>query len=172
MRLHLGSEGLSLIEAAADKGWSFDVKFAEVAQGVNVFRIELRGALEGYANFDGKTERAQRVGMGRLESVGATEPHLIVTAGWVIRDRELALMDRVVSHILSIVDAAEKLMCLAIAGVCGEYFANAGGCFVHPALLKKSLSLACIGKQKASAQEEENRKGNLYMGQKSLDEHD
>ena len=81
-------------------------------------------------------------------------------------------MHGIVRHILSIVDTAEKLMGLAIARVCGEYFAKAGGCFIDPALLKKGIGLGCVGKQKASAQKEENPKGNVYTGRRSSDEHD
>ena len=172
MWLHSGGEGLGLIEPAADEGWSFDVKFAQAVQGLDVFRIELRGALEGHANLDGEAERAQRVGMGRLKSVGATEPHLIVTAGRVVEGSELTLMDGIVAHLLSIVDAAEKLMGLSIAWVCGEYLAQARGCFIDAALLKKGIGLGCVGKQKASAKEVENPKGNVYTGRRSRDEHD
>ena len=164
MRLHPGGEGLGLVEPAADEAWSFDVKFAEVVQGLDVFGIELRGALEGHANLDGETKRAQRVGMRRLESVGATEPHLIVTAVGVVGDCELTLMDGVVGHILSIVDAAEKLMGLTVARVCGEYLVKAGGGFIDPTLLEKRIGLSCVGKQKANAKEEQNRKGNVVYG--------
>src|SRR5204862_551602 len=66
MRLHPDGESLGLIEPAADKGWSLDVKFAEIAKSMDVSGIELRGALEGYANLDGELERAQRGGMRRL----------------------------------------------------------------------------------------------------------
>jgi hypothetical protein len=171
MRLHPDGEGLGLIEPAADKGWSFDVKFAEVVQGVDVFGIELRGALEGYANFDGEVKRGQRVGMGRLESVGATEPHLIVAAGGIVGDCELTLMDGIVGHFLSIVDAAQKLMGQAIAWVCGEYLAEALGCFVNSTLLKKRIGLGCIGQENVSAQKEENPKCKVYTGRRSRDEH-
>jgi hypothetical protein len=58
VRLHSGGQGLGLVEAAADEGWRGDVKLTEVVQGVNVFRIELYGALEGCADFDGEAQRA------------------------------------------------------------------------------------------------------------------
>jgi hypothetical protein len=110
--------------------------------------------------------------MGGFESVGATEPQLIVAAGGVIRDCELTLVDSIVSHILSIVDPAEKLMGLAIARVRGEYLAKARGCFIDPTLLKKGIGLGCVGKQKTSAKKEENPKGNVYTSQRFRDDHD
>jgi hypothetical protein len=172
MRLHPRGEGLGLVEAAADEARSFDVKLAEVVQGLDVFGIEFRGALEGHANLDGEAKRAQRVRMGRLESVRATEPHLIFTAVGVVRDCQLTLMDGVVGQILSIVDAAEKLMSLSVARVCGKYLAKAGGGFIDATLLEISIGLSCVGKEKANAKEEQNRKGNLYTGRRSRDEHD
>jgi hypothetical protein len=120
MRLHSCGQGLGLIEATADEGWGSDVKFTEIVQGVDVFRIELCGALEGYANFDGEAKRAQGVGMRRLESVGATEPYLIVTAGGVGGCGKLTFVDGIVGHILSIVDSAEKLVSLSITSFRGE----------------------------------------------------
>jgi hypothetical protein len=54
VRLHSGGQGLGLVEAAADEGRRVDVKLTEVVHGVDVFRIELYGALEGCANFDGE----------------------------------------------------------------------------------------------------------------------
>jgi hypothetical protein len=76
-------------------------------------------------------------------------------------------MDGVVGHVLSIVDAAEKLMSLTVARVGGKYFAKAGGGFIDTTLLEKSIGLSRVGKQKANAEEKENRKGNLYTGQRS-----
>ena len=42
VRLHSGGESLCLVETAADQRRRFDVKLAEVAHRVDVFRIELQ----------------------------------------------------------------------------------------------------------------------------------
>jgi hypothetical protein len=81
-------------------------------------------------------------------------------------------MDGVIGHILSVVDAAEKLMSLTVARVCGKYLAKAGGGFIDTTLLEKSIGLSRVGKQKANAKEEENRKGNLYRATRSRKKHD
>jgi hypothetical protein len=81
-------------------------------------------------------------------------------------------MDGVIGHILGIVDAAEKLMSLTVARVCGKYLAKAGGGFIDTTLLEKSIGLSRVGKQKANAKEEENRKGNLYRATRSRNKHD
>jgi len=54
MRLHSGGEGLGFVETASNESRRGDVKLAEIVHGVDVFRIELDSALEGYANFDGE----------------------------------------------------------------------------------------------------------------------
>ena len=54
VRLHSGGQRLGLVESATDEGRRGDVKLAEVVHCVDVFRIELHGAFEGYANFDGE----------------------------------------------------------------------------------------------------------------------
>jgi hypothetical protein len=172
VRLHPGGQSLRLVEAAADDGWCGDVKLTEVVQGMDVFRIELYGALEGYAHFDSEAKRAQGVGMRRLESVGPTEPHLIVTAGRVAGCCELTFVNGIVGHVLSIVDAAEELVGLAIARVCGDYLAKAGGPFIDATLLEKSIGLGYVGQKKASAKEEEKRKGKSCTGRRSRGGHD
>jgi hypothetical protein len=91
--------------------------------------------------------------MRGLESVGPTEPHLIITAGGGAGGCQLTLMDGVVGDFLSIVDAAEKLVSLSIARLCGEYFAKASGCFIDAALLEKSVGVGCVGQEKAGAEE-------------------
>jgi len=110
--------------------------------------------------------------VGRLESISATKPHLIVTTGGVAGDCELTFVDGIVDDVLSIVNAAEKLMGLAIAGVCGKYLMEAGGCSIDTTLLQKGIGLGCVGQEKAKAKEEEKRKGNADTGQRSRDEHD
>jgi len=105
----------------------------------------LRGALEGYANFHRQAERNQRIGMRRLKTVSATETHQSVTAGGVTRCCELTFSDGVIGHVLSIVDAAEKLVGLAIARICGEYLPKARGCFINTTLLKKRIGPGRIG---------------------------
>jgi hypothetical protein len=109
--------------------------------------------------------------MRGFESVGATEPHLIVTAGGVAGCCKLTLVDGTIAHVLSIVDAAEKLVSLSIAGLGGEYFVKANGCFIDSALLKKSVGLAYVGPEKVNAEEEEKRKGKAHAGQEWHDEH-
>jgi hypothetical protein len=81
-------------------------------------------------------------------------------------------VDGIVGHVLRIVDAAEKLAGLGIARVCGEQLAKAGGCFIDATLLEKSIGLGYVGQEKADAEEEEKRKGNVYTGRRSRDEHD
>jgi hypothetical protein len=170
--LHSGGEGLRLVEAAANESWRIDVKLAKVVQGMDVFRIELYGALEGYAHFDSEAKRAQGVGMRRLKSVRATEPHLIVTAGGVSGCCELAFVDGIVGHFLSIVEAAEKLVSLAIARVCGDYLAKADGRFIDATLLEKCIGLGYVGQEEATAKEEEKRKDKSCTGRRSRGEHD
>ena len=80
-------------------------------------------------------------------------------------------MNGLVGHLLSVVDPAEKLVGLRIAGLRGEYLAKAGGRFIHAALLEKSVCLGCVGHKKASAEEEEKRKDQPYMGQRFREEH-
>src|SRR5258707_15574638 len=114
----------------------------------------------------------QRVGMGGLESVGPTEPHLIVTAGGGIGYCKLALMDGIVCHLLSIVDAAKKLMSFGIVWLCSEYLTKAGGCFIDPPLLKKIVGLSRVSQEKANAEEEKKRKGKAHAGQRGRNKHD
>jgi hypothetical protein len=97
--------------------------------------------------------------MRRLESVSPTEPHLIVTAVGVAGCCELTFVDGIVAHVLSVVNAAEKLVGLAIAGVRGEYIAKAGGRFIDATLLEKGIGLSYVGQEEANAREEEKRKG-------------
>ncbi|HEX3570429.1 MAG TPA: hypothetical protein VHU44_06380 [Acidobacteriaceae bacterium] len=68
-------------------------------------------------------------------------------------------MDGIVAHVLSIVNAAEKLVGLTIAGVCGDYLAKAGGGFIDATLLEKGIGLSYVGQEEANAREEEKRKG-------------
>ena len=110
--------------------------------------------------------------MRGLEPVGPTEPHLIITAGGGAGGCQLTLMDGIVCHLLSIVDAAEELVGLAIARVCGDYLAKAGGPFIDATLLEKSIGLGYVGQKKASAKEEEKRKGKSCTGRRSRGEHD
>jgi hypothetical protein len=81
-------------------------------------------------------------------------------------------VDGIVGHVLSVVDAAEKLVRLSVAGLCGDDFAKAYGCFIDAALLKKSVGLGYVCQEKANAEEEEKRKGKTYSGQWCGDEHD
>jgi hypothetical protein len=97
--------------------------------------------------------------MRGLESVSPTEPHLIVTAGGIAGCCELTFADGVVAHVLSIVNAAEKLVGLAIARVRGEYLAKAGGRFIDATLLEKGIGLSYVCQEEANAGEEEKRKG-------------
>src|SRR5258708_7872000 len=85
------------------QGRGGEENLTEVVQGVDVFRIERHGALEGQADFDSEAKRVQGVGVRRLKSVGATEPQLIVTAGGVAGCGELTFADSIVAHVLSIV---------------------------------------------------------------------
>jgi hypothetical protein len=64
-------------------------------------------------------------------------------------------MDGLVGHLLSVVDSAENLVSLRIIGMYGEYLAKACGRIIHTALLEKSIGLACVGRKKANAEEEE-----------------
>jgi hypothetical protein len=61
---------------------------------------------------------------------------------------------------------------LSIAGLCGEYFTKANGCFIDAALLKKSVGLGYVGQEKANAEEEEKRKGKTHTGGGCRDGHD
>jgi hypothetical protein len=81
-------------------------------------------------------------------------------------------VDRIVGHILRIVDTAKKLVCLAIAGVCGEYLVKAGSRFIDPTLLEESIGLGRVGQEKASAEKQEKREGNVDTGRRSRSEHD
>ena len=63
-------------------------------------------------------------------------------------------MDGVVSHLLSIVDAAEKLVGLGIARLRDEYLAKADGRFIDATLLEKGVGLGCVSQEKANAEEE------------------
>ena len=110
--------------------------------------------------------------MRGLESVGATEPHLVVTAGGVVGCCKLTFVDGIVGHVLGVVDAAEKLVGLRIAGLCGDIWLRPGGCFIDAALLEKCIGLGYIGQEKANAEEEEKRKGKTDTGQGCRDEHD
>jgi hypothetical protein len=170
-RLHPGGEGLGLVEAAADQSRRSDVKLAEVVYGVDIFRIELHGTFEGDSDLDCEPKSCKGAGMGRLESVCPAEPHLVITVGWSARHGEFTLMDGLVGQLLSIVDPAEKLVGLCIAGLRGEYLAKAGGRFIHTALLEKSVCLGCVGHKKANAEEEEKRKDQAHMSQRFRDEH-
>jgi len=76
-------------------------------------------------------------------------------------------VDGIVGHVLSIVDAAEKLVGLGIARVCGEYLAKAGGRFIDATLLEKSIGLGHVGHEEANAEEEEKQKGKSYTGRRS-----
>src|SRR5258708_39992413 len=102
--------------------------------------------------------------MRRLEAVGATEPQTVVTAGGVAGYRELTFVDGIVSHVLSIVDATEKLVGLTVAGVCGEHPAQACSRFIDATLLEKDISLGCVGQERANAEEKEKRQGSAYPG--------
>src|ERR1700738_2782413 len=141
---------------------------------MDVFRIKLHCALEGNSNFARQAKRTQRVGMRGLESVGPPEPHLIVTAGGGGSCCKFTLMDGVIGHLLSIVNAAEKLMGLGIARLCGQYLAKTGGCFIDAALLEKHIGLSCVGNEEANAEEDEEkkRKGKANMGPRCRNEHD
>jgi hypothetical protein len=83
-------------------------------------------------------------------------------------------MDGVIGHLLSVVDAAEKLVSLGIAGLRGQYLAKAGGCFIDAALLEKSIGLGCVSHEEADAEknEEKERKGNAHTVPGCRDEHD
>jgi hypothetical protein len=81
-------------------------------------------------------------------------------------------VDGIVGHVLSIVDAAEKLVGLAVARVCGDYLAKASGRFIDATLLEEGVGLGCVGQERANAEEEEKRKGNAYTGRRSRDVHD
>jgi hypothetical protein len=61
-------------------------------------------------------------------------------------------VDGIVGHILSIVDAAEKLMGLAIARIGSENLVKTGSRFIDATLLEKSIGLSCVGQEKANAE--------------------
>jgi hypothetical protein len=97
-----------------------------------------------------------------LISVGATEPHLIVAIRRCIRDGELALVDGVVGHLLSVIDATEKLVGLAIMRLCVENVAKADDRLVSVTLLDESVGLGRVG-QKKLWDEKEKREGKAGM---------
>src|SRR5580704_4379537 len=112
--------------------------------------------------------------MRSLESVGPPEPHLGVAAGGGGCCCEFTLMDGAVSHVLSIVNAAEKLVGLGIARLCDEYLAKAGGRFIDATLLEKSVGLSCVGREERNTEEDEEkkRKGEAHTGPRCRNEHD
>jgi hypothetical protein len=154
VRLHRRGEGPCFVDAAPDERWCGDVKLAEVAHGLNVFGIELNGVLEGYAHLDGEIESAEGIGVRGLESVGAAEPHLVVTAGGGVRDGQFALVNGVVAHVLGVVDAAEKLVGLGIARLRGEDLVECGSGFIDAALLEKGVGLGRIRQKNTDVEEE------------------
>jgi hypothetical protein len=81
-------------------------------------------------------------------------------------------VDGLVGHVLSIVDAAEQLVGLAIVGVCGDYLAKAGGRLIDATLLEKGIGLGLVGQERANAEEKEKQKGDAYTGRRSGDGHD
>jgi hypothetical protein len=138
---------------------------------VDVFGIELNGTLEGDSNLDCEPKSSKGAGIGRFESVCLSEPPLVIAAGWGVRHGKFTLTDGVVGHFLSVVDAAEKLMGLGIAGLSGEELAKTGGRFVHTALLEKSVGLGCIGHKRANAEEKEKQNDQAKMCRGFRDEH-
>jgi hypothetical protein len=64
-------------------------------------------------------------------------------------------VDGIVAHVLRVVDAAEKLVGLGIAGVCGDDLAKAGGRFIDPTLLEQSIGVGNVGQEEATAEKEE-----------------
>jgi hypothetical protein len=68
-------------------------------------------------------------------------------------------VDGVVGHVLSVEDAAEKLMSFGVAWLRSENVVEPSGCFIDAALLKKFVGLSGIG-QKGCAEEKEKRKRN------------
>jgi hypothetical protein len=80
-------------------------------------------------------------------------------------------VDGIVSHVLSIVDATEKLVGLIVGRVCGEQPAQAGSGFIDATLLEKCISLGCVGQERANTEEKEKRQGSAYPGRRSRDGH-
>jgi hypothetical protein len=121
---------------------------------MKIFGIEFHGVLELMVDFDGQTERRERTGVGGFVSVGAGEPHVMVADVWRVGDREFALMDGGVGSLLRVVDAAEELMGLGVAGFVPEEILEHGCGLVDPSLLEQGIGLDLVGNKKLGREEE------------------
>jgi hypothetical protein len=82
-------------------------------------------------------------------------------------------MDGVVGYLLSVVDAAEKLVSLGVAGLRSEYLAKVGRRFIDATLLEKRVGLGVVGQEitRAEAEEEEKPKGKAHTNRRCRDVH-
>ena len=152
--LHSGGKALRSIQSPADDGRGCDVVFAEVAHGLKVFRIELDGALEFVMDFDSEAKCREGAGVGCFVSVSTGEPHVIVAVVGCVGDGKFTLVDGGVGLVLRVVDTAEELMGLSVAGVVTEEFLKHGCGLVNASLLEQGIGAGFVGNEEMGRCEE------------------
>jgi hypothetical protein len=131
----------------------------------------MHGEFKGDADLDGETKRGEGAGVRGLESVGSAEPHLVVGAVGCARDRKFTLSDGLVAHVLSVINATEKLMGECVAGLRGDEVVETGGGFIYAALLQKRVGLGRVGQERGSGEEEQEKRRETDADRMCRDEH-
>ena len=122
---------------------------------MNICRVQLHGTLEGTADLLRKRKCAKQIRVRGFQSIGASQPHLVVAHGRPGGGGQFAFLDGGIGHLLRIVNPAKKLVRHGVVGLGRERFFEQRAGIFDSALLQKGVCLPIIGQQGISAGEKD-----------------